>query len=172
MKRLTFFAVIVLFCINIHAQLTHPIIPKTEASDTLWGTIYKDNYRWLEDLKDPKVISWFKQQANFANSSSDMDELQHVKKGVSYPAMLITTGYNDPRVPSSGTSKFPAVVEADNPSKNPILLSVEVNSGHFGNANFEDYMKQTSREFAFLLWQCGHPDFQMKNGVKRTEEIR
>jgi len=53
---------------NFITQLKYPSTPKIEVQDTLWGTIYKDNYRWLENMKDPKVISWFKQQSELSNS--------------------------------------------------------------------------------------------------------
>jgi len=64
---------------NVTAQLKYPVTPKIEVKDTLWGTVYKDNYRWLESMKDPKVISWFKQQAQLSdavmNTISGRDEL-------------------------------------------------------------------------------------------------
>jgi len=53
---------------NFNAQLKYPVTPKIEVKDTLWGTVYKDNYRWLESMKDPKVISWFKQQAQLSDA--------------------------------------------------------------------------------------------------------
>lgn len=57
-----------LYSATLLAQLNYPTTPKIEIGDTLWGTVYKDNYRWLEDMKDPKVIDWFKQQAELSDS--------------------------------------------------------------------------------------------------------
>lgn len=57
-----------LYGLNLCAQLQYPATPKIEVSDTLLGTVYKDDYRWLENMKDPKVISWFKQQAQLTDS--------------------------------------------------------------------------------------------------------
>lgn len=42
--------------------------PATEArpvKDTLHGVILTDNYRWLEDKEDPKVVEWTKKQHDF-----------------------------------------------------------------------------------------------------------
>lgn len=44
----------------------------------------------------------------------EMDALQHVKEGVKYPAQLITTGFNDPRVASYIPAKFAAAVQENN----------------------------------------------------------
>ncbi len=68
MKKLLLFIIMGLFSIRFYAQLNYPASPKIEVSDTLWGTIYKDNYRWLEDIKNPKVVTWFKQQAELTDS--------------------------------------------------------------------------------------------------------
>ena len=46
-------------------------------------------------------------QAGFRNLQ-DMDSIQHVRKGVRYPAILITTGLNDPRVSPWSPGKFAA----------------------------------------------------------------
>ena len=41
-------------------------------------------------------------------------------------------------------------------------MKVNYDNGHFTedkNVTFANFADQ----FAFALWQCGHPDFQMKN---------
>ena len=90
----------------------------------------------------------------------EMDALHHINKGTTYPAQLITTGYNDPRVPSFLVSKFAAAMQAANDPKIPTLLYVDYQSGHFGGSSTESYFKQLAMEYAFLFWQTGHPDFQ------------
>lgn len=90
----------------------------------------------------------------------EMDALYHVKKGVKYPAQLITTGFNDPRVQSYFPGKFAGVMQDANDPKVPILLSVDFNAGHFGGSNKSDFIKQLAKEYAFLLWQTGHHEFK------------
>ena len=68
MKKIVLFAIVLLFATNTSAQFKYPATPMIEVSDTLWGIVYKDNYRWLENVKDPKVDMWFKKQADFTNS--------------------------------------------------------------------------------------------------------
>ena len=67
MKKLFTIAVVLLFS-KCEAQLNYPATPAVEVSETIFGTVYKDNYRWLENMKDPKVITWFKEQADLTNS--------------------------------------------------------------------------------------------------------
>ena len=94
------------------------------------------------------------------NSLLEMDALHHIKKETKYPAQLITTGFNDPRVPSFLVAKFAATMQAANDPKIPTLLYVDYESGHFGGSSPEAYFKQVAMEYAFLFWQTGHPDFQ------------
>lgn len=48
-----------------------PQSPKKPVVDDYFGTKVTDNYRWLEDTKDPNVQTWFKSQATYTNSILD-----------------------------------------------------------------------------------------------------
>ncbi len=93
---------------------------------------------------------------------TEMDALLHVKAGVKYPAQLITTGFNDPRVTSWEPAKFAAAMQASSTSSNPVLLYVNYKGGHFGGATKSEQFDEATKEYAFLLWQCGYPGFQPK----------
>lgn len=90
----------------------------------------------------------------------EMDSYQHIKKGIKYPATLITTGYNDPRVPVWMSAKFAAKLMADNTSKNPILLKVDFDGGHGIDKTKKKSYEDIADIFAFALWQLGHPEYQ------------
>lgn len=91
----------------------------------------------------------------------EMDGMQHVKEGVNYPAVICVGGWNDPRVVAWQPGKFAAAVQNATTSGKPVLMKVNYDNGHFTEdkdvtyANFAD-------QFSFVLWQCGHPDFQLK----------
>jgi prolyl oligopeptidase len=59
-----------------------------------------------------------------------MDAYQHVKDGTPYPAVLLVTGANDPRVDPVELFKMTARLQAATSSKNPILLRVDFDAGH------------------------------------------
>ncbi|MCF3110266.1 prolyl oligopeptidase family serine peptidase [Niabella sp. CC-SYL272] len=93
----------------------------------------------------------------------EMDAYQHTQKGVRYPAQLITTGFNDPRVESYIPAKFAANMQASNASAHPVLLYVDYKAGHFGGSTLDEQFTQRAREFGFILWQCGISGFQPEN---------
>ncbi|RNA60722.1 prolyl oligopeptidase [Chryseobacterium nematophagum] len=93
----------------------------------------------------------------------EMDAYHHIKKNIKYPATFITTGINDPRVAPWMPIKFAAKLQADNASKNPILLKVDYKGGHGGrDLLLKQKYLNLSDVFAFALWQVGHPDYQPK----------
>ena len=59
-----------------------------------------------------------------------MDAYQHVKDGTAYPAVLLITGANDPRVDPWQLFKMAARLQAATSSKNPILLRIDYDAGH------------------------------------------
>src|SRR5262249_32077707 len=59
-----------------------------------------------------------------------MDSYHHVRDGVAYPGVLITTGFNDPRVAAWIPAKFAARLEPATSSGKPVLLRVDYQGGH------------------------------------------
>lgn len=55
----------------IQAQETQPKAPIRPVTDTYFGTEVVDNYRYLENLKDPEVQAWMKGQAGYTRSQLD-----------------------------------------------------------------------------------------------------
>jgi prolyl oligopeptidase len=89
-----------------------------------------------------------------------MDAYHHVRDGVKYPAVLLTTGWNDPRVASWEPGKMTARLQAATASNRPILLRVDYEAGHgFGSTKTQNE-DETADEWSFLLWQFGVPGFQ------------
>jgi prolyl oligopeptidase len=92
----------------------------------------------------------------------EMDGMQHVVKGTKYPAVICVGGWNDPRVVAWQPGKYAAALQNASSSGKPVFMKVNYDNGHFTEdrdvtyANFAD-------QFAFVLWQCGHPDFHLKN---------
>ena len=91
----------------------------------------------------------------------EMDGMQHVQKGVAYPAVMNVAGWNDSRVIAWQPGKFAAALQNSTSSNKPVLMKVNYDNGHFTedkNVTFANFADQ----YAFVLWQCGHPEFQMK----------
>lgn len=97
----------------------------------------------------------------------EMDAYQHIKKGEKYPAILITSGINDPRVSPWMPTKFAAKLLAYNKSENPIFLKIDYEGGHGGDIPVAQKYDNVADTFAFALWQLGHPDYQLKDEAKK-----
>lgn len=92
----------------------------------------------------------------------EMDAYQHINTGIQYPATLVTTGYNDPRVAPWMPAKFAARMQAANSSVLPVLLRVDYKTGHFAGESTMDKFVNEADRYAFILWQCGDKDFQLQ----------
>ncbi|MPT34009.1 MAG: S9 family peptidase, partial [Flavobacterium sp.] len=56
--------------------------------------------------------------------------VHNVKKGVQYPATLVTTGDHDDRVVPAHSFKFAAELQEKQTGTNPVLIRIDVNAGH------------------------------------------
>lgn len=90
-----------------------------------------------------------------------MDPYLKIKKDVSYPAVLLTAGMNDTRIPAWLPGKFAAHIQSGKIS-NPILFDVQFDSGHSGGSDFDEVYDEWANVFSFAFWQAGHPEYQLK----------
>jgi len=90
----------------------------------------------------------------------EMSPYEHVKEGTKYPAVMLTTGYNDPRVVSWEPGKLAARLEAATTSGKPILLRVDYDAGHGIGSTKTQRQKELADMLSFALWQFGEPGYQ------------
>jgi prolyl oligopeptidase len=89
-----------------------------------------------------------------------MDAYQHVKPNTAYPAVLLTTGANDPRVAPWVAAKMTARLQASTHSGKPVLLRVDYDAGHGLGSTKTQNDELLADELAFLFWQLGVPEYQ------------
>lgn len=116
-------------------------------------------------LNSAKEFGSLKNESEF-KALLEMDAYQHVEKDAKYPATLITSGINDPRVSTWMPTKFAAKLLAANKSENPIFLKIDYEGGHGGDIPVAQKYDNVADTFAFALWQLGHPDYQPKETDK------
>jgi len=78
---------------------------------------------------------------------------QKVKPGEKYPAVLLTTGDQDTRVPPLQARKMTARLQAASTSGKPVLLLYDTKAGHAGGRPLSKIIEDFSLEMAFLFWQ-------------------
>jgi len=89
-----------------------------------------------------------------------MSAYAHVRDGTPYPAVLFSTGANDPRVSPWQMGKMAARVQAATSSGKPALLRVDYDAGHGLGSSNAQRENQIADLWSFALWQMGDPAFQ------------
>jgi prolyl oligopeptidase len=99
-------------------------------------------------------------QAGFDNLYA-MDTIAHIRKGTQYPAVMVTTGLNDPRVSPWEPAKVAAALQASG-SSNPVLLRIDQEAGHGIGSTKTQTDALTADWIAFVFWRSGLPEWQPK----------
>ena len=81
--------------------------------------------------------------------------VHNVKKGVEYPATLITTGDHDDRVVPAHSFKFAAELQEKQSGNNPTLIRIETNAGHGAGTPISKTIEQYADIFGFTLFNMG-----------------
>ncbi len=80
---------------------------------------------------------------------------QNVRDGVDYPAVMLTQGDLDTRVPPLQARKMAARLQAATGSGLPVILDYDARTGHAGGRTFSRNVRNAAMELAFLLQQLG-----------------
>ena len=81
--------------------------------------------------------------------------VHNVKKGISYPATLVTTGDHDDRVVPAHSFKFAAELQEKQAGKSPVLIRIETNAGHGAGTPVAKTIEQYADIFGFTLFNMG-----------------
>ena len=101
-----------------------------------------------EEWGNPEELEYYR----YIRSYSPYDNVQLAH----YPAMLVTTGINDPRVAYWEPAKWVAKLRSVKTDANVILLKTELGAGHFGPSGRYEQLKEAALDYAFLLQQIPH----------------
>ncbi len=81
--------------------------------------------------------------------------VHNVRKGIEYPATLITTGDHDDRVVPAHSFKFAAELQTKQTGSDPILIRIETKAGHGAGTSVSKVIKQYTDIFSFTLYSMG-----------------
>jgi prolyl oligopeptidase len=145
--------------ITQHPELFGAALIRVGDSDSLRSELMASGPANIPEFGTVKEADGFK--ALYA-----MDAYQHVKPSTAYPAVLLTTGANDPRVAPWQAGKMTARLQASTNSGKPVLLRVDYDAGHGIGSTKSQRDAELADEFAFLFWQLGGAEFQPSAGGK------
>ncbi len=120
--------------VGIYDMLRAELFPNGQYNVSEYGTsTMKQDFRWL-----------------YAYSP-----YYNIKRGTRYPATLLETGVNDPRVAPWQSRKFAAALQHANSSDNPILLLTRMDEGHGVTASFSQRVSNAAAEYTFFAHELG-----------------
>jgi oligopeptidase B len=120
--------------LDVITSMSDPTIPLTTLEYDQWGN--PDESREVFD---------------YMLSYSPYDNIQPIE----YPHLLLTTGYNDPRVAYWEPAKFLARIRNVKKGDNLAVLQTNFSAGHAGASGRYDYLKESALDFAFLIDKLG-----------------
>lgn len=115
--------------LDVITSMSDPTIPLTTLEYDQWGN------------PENKV------DFEYMLSYSPYDNIRPVE----YPDLLLTTGFNDPRVAYWEPAKFMARLRDIKKGDNLVLLQTNFSAGHAGASGRYDYLKENVLDFAFLI---------------------
>jgi oligopeptidase B len=119
--------------VDVVTTMLDPSLPLTVTEWEEWG-----------DPRDPEVYARMKAYSPYDNVRAQP-----------YPAMLVTTGLNDPRVQYWEPAKWVAKLRAHTTSPRPILLRTEMGAGHGGPSGRYDAWREEALVLAFVCSAVG-----------------
>ena len=81
--------------------------------------------------------------------------VQNVKKGIQYPATMVTTGDHDDRVVPAHSFKFAAELQEKQTGNNPTLIRIDVKAGHGAGKSVAATIQENVDIQAFTLYNMG-----------------
>ena len=91
--------------------------------------------------------------------------LHNLKKGVKYPATIITTADHDDRVVPAHSFKFAATLQEMNDGTNPTLIRIETKAGHGAGKPTSKQIDEAADLWSFTMYNLGmdfKPNIQIK----------
>jgi prolyl oligopeptidase len=109
---------------------------------------------WIEEFGSSEI------EADFGPLYA-LSPYHHVKEGVRYPSIVITTADTDDRVDPMHARKLAAIFQARS-TGGEALLRIEKNAGHGGAGTIKSAVDERAETFAFLMHEVGMDDAPLR----------
>jgi prolyl oligopeptidase len=135
-------------CLLQRPDLFGATLPGVGVMDMLRFNKFTIGWAWTSDYGSPEDPKEFPALRAYS-------PLHNIRKGVSYPATLITTGDHDDRVVPMHSFKFAAALQAAQAGPAPVLIRIETRAGHGGGKPTAMRIDEYADQYAFLVRTLG-----------------
>ena len=136
-------------CMTQRPDLFKVCIPQVGVMDMLRYHKFTIGWNWAADYG---TSADSKEMFQYLKGYSP---LHNLKKGVHYPATMVTTADHDDRVVPAHSFKFAATLQADNASDNPMLIRIDTKAGHGGGKPLSKQLEEQADIYGFILYNMG-----------------
>lgn len=134
---------------NQRPDLFKVAIPAVGVMDMLRFHKFTIGFNWIAEYGSAE-----KNAEDFKNLYA-YSPIHNIKHNVNFPATLVTTADHDDRVVPAHSFKYIATLQEYNrDAKNPLLIRVDVNSGH-GASNLKKSLETTADIYSFIFYNMG-----------------
>ena len=135
-------------CETQRPDLYKVCLPGVGVMDMLRFHKFTIGYAWTSEYGSSDSEPQFKYLIKYS-------PIQNLKKGVSYPATLITTADHDDRVVPAHSFKYAATIQADNAGPNPVLIRIDSKAGHGGGKPTTKLIDEWADIWSFVFYNLG-----------------
>jgi prolyl oligopeptidase len=130
--------------INQRPDICKVAIPQVGVMDMLRFHKFTIGWNWIAEYGSSDIAADFKNLVAYS-------PLHNIKPGRNYPATLVTTADHDDRVVPAHSFKYMATLQENYKGNNPVLIRVDVNSGH-GASNLKKALETTADIYSFIFY--------------------
>lgn len=136
-------------CMTQRPELYKVCIPQVGVMDMLRYHKFTIGWNWASDYGTSEDS---KEMFNYLRGYSP---LHNLRKGVSYPATLITTADHDDRVVPAHSFKFAATLQEYHSGEVPVLIRIDSKAGHGGGKPLSKVLEEQTDIYSFIMHHLG-----------------
>lgn len=129
-------------------ELFKVAIPQVGVMDMLRYHLFTIGWAWATEYGRSDKKEDFENLVKYS-------PLHNLKKGVKYPATMITTADHDDRVVPAHSFKFAAQLQAMNDGTNPTLIRIETQAGHGAGKPTAKLIEEAADIWSFVMFNLG-----------------
>ncbi|BEH00558.1 prolyl oligopeptidase family serine peptidase [Bacteroides sedimenti] len=136
-------------CVNQRPDLFRVAIPEVGVMDMLRYHKFTIGWNWASDYGTSEDS---KEMFEYLKTYSPLHTL---KKGVTYPAIMVTTADHDDRVVPAHSFKYAAALQAASNGKNPTLIRIDSKAGHGAGKPISKVIDEQTDIYSFIMFNMG-----------------